>query len=335
MSDLRLSFACELYDRIQPLIDGAAKPEGIDLTYSRIPVADTFYRQLFYKEFDISEMSISFFLLAKSRVDFPYLAIPVFPHRRFFHTDLVYNTDSGIESPKDLAGKKIAIPEYGMTGPLWIRAILSHEFGVTPEKVEWWLERPMEKSIGAALGFRAPSNIKIHDIPTGENAASLISAGKIDAGFLLTEFMKSTMERASADSLNKSKVRRLFKDSKAEGKRYYQKTGYFPINHTIVVRKELLRDYPWIARNLYNAFVKSKTICYQRNKVMAELPHSFVWMDDLRAESREAFGEDPFPYGFKANSKILEAMTTFSFEQGLSPSKIDPREIFFHDTLDL
>ena len=335
MSDLKLSFACEKYDRVEPLIDGSAKPEGIDLTYSRIPVADTFYRQLFFNEFDVSEMSISFFLIAKSRIDFPYLAIPVFPHRRFFHTDLVCNVDSGIKSPEDLAGKKIAVPEYGMTGPLWIRGILSHEFGVTPDKLEWYLERPMEKSIGAALGFRAPENIKIHDIPSGENAASLISQGKIDAGFLLTEQMRSTMERASADSLNRSKVRRLFSDSKAEGKRYYKKTGFFPINHTIVVRKSLLHDHPWIARNLYNAFVKSKLICYQRNKTMAELPHSFVWVDDLRAEAREVFGDDPFPYGFKANSKILDAITTYSNEQGLSPRKIDPSELFFKDTLDL
>ncbi|MGH2639432.1 MAG: hypothetical protein ACRDF4_09160, partial [Rhabdochlamydiaceae bacterium] len=65
------------------------------------------------------------------------------------------------------------------------------------------------------------------------------------------------------------------------------------------------------------------------------LPHSFVWMDDLRAEAREVFGEDPFPYGFKANAKILDAITTYSNEQGLSTRKIDPKELFFQDTLDL
>jgi len=95
---------------------------------------------------DTAEMSLSFFLIAKSRIDFPYLAIPVFPHRRFFHTDLVCNIHSGIKSPEDLAGKKIAVPEYGMTGPLWIRGLLSNEFGVTPDKIDWYLERPSHVS---------------------------------------------------------------------------------------------------------------------------------------------------------------------------------------------
>lgn len=334
MTDLRLSFACERYDRVEAIANESVKPEGIDLVYSRSPVAETFYRQLKYHEFDVSEMSISFYLMAKARQNFPYLAIPIFPMRRFFHTELLCNVDSGIKRPEDIVGKRVGLPEYGMTLGLWVRGILLHEFGIPADKIEWYVERT-EKSIGAALGFRAPSNVKVQDVPPNESLVSMLSKGQVDVGFVYYEQMKSYMEKSTTAVLSTSKVKRLFPDRKAEAKRYFKKTGFFPINHVIIVRKELVDANPWIATNLFNAFVRSKQICFEINKKKTEMPHSFVWLEDLYDEINEVFGDDPFPYGFKANSKILDAMTTYSNEQGLTPRKLEPAELFFPNTIDL
>src|SRR5438132_7118435 len=125
-----MTLACWSYDRTRALLDGRVRPDGIDLTCLDLPVEETFFRMLRHREFDVAEMSLSSYVVSLFADDPPFVAIPVFPSRFFRHSCIYVNADSGIREPKDLTGKRVGNPEYQMTAPVWIRGILSDEFGV-------------------------------------------------------------------------------------------------------------------------------------------------------------------------------------------------------------
>ena len=155
MPRLTLSFISAFNERVDPLMNGAVKAEGIDIVPTYSHPSETFWRQLKFQEFDIAEMSMSSYLIARAR-GFDMVALPVFPSRRLFHTELSYHTDSGIKEPGDLVGKRLGVGEYQQTAALWTRGILEHEFGVSQFKVHWYMERTEELSHGGATGFTPP-----------------------------------------------------------------------------------------------------------------------------------------------------------------------------------
>src|SRR5438105_4793355 len=137
MSKLRLTFACGPYDRTLALRDGTVQPEGIDLNYIASQPPDIFWRMLQFKEFEISEMSLSNHATLVSAGEAPFVAIPVFPSRVFRHGYFFINTDKGIKEPSDLKGKRGGVPEYTMTAAVYMRGLLQHEYGVKPSDIEW------------------------------------------------------------------------------------------------------------------------------------------------------------------------------------------------------
>jgi hypothetical protein len=98
MSKLRLTFACGPYDRTLALRDGTISPEGIDLNYIASQPPDIFWRMLQFKEFEVSEMSLSNHASLVSTGEAPFVAIPVFPSRVFRHGYFFINTEKGIKS---------------------------------------------------------------------------------------------------------------------------------------------------------------------------------------------------------------------------------------------
>ena len=135
MSDLRLTLACWDYDRTRALADGSVKPDGIDLTYLALPVEETFFRMLRHREFDVAEMSLSSYCVQLARPDPAFIALPVFPSRFFRHSCIFVSARRGIREPGDLKGRVVGAPEYQMTAPVWIRGILSDDYGVKVEDV--------------------------------------------------------------------------------------------------------------------------------------------------------------------------------------------------------
>jgi 4,5-dihydroxyphthalate decarboxylase len=133
---LRLSLACWDYDRTRALADGRVQPDGIDLVYLNQPVEETFFRMMKFREFDASEMSLSSYVASLGRSEPPFIAIPAFPSRYFRHSCIFVSAKSGIKRPEELNGKRIGVPEYQMTAPVWIRGILSDDYGVKVTDVE-------------------------------------------------------------------------------------------------------------------------------------------------------------------------------------------------------
>jgi 4,5-dihydroxyphthalate decarboxylase len=282
-------------------------------------------------------MSISSYLIAKSR-GMDMIAIPVFPARRFMHAQLSYHVDSGVREAKDLAGKRIGVGEYQQTASLWTRGILEHDFGVSQFKVEWYMERSEELSHGGATGFTPPKGISFHRIPSDKSLATMLVNNEIDAASVHRAFQKGTniIDRSThlrGREGDWSKVKPLFPDRMAEGKRFFDKHGYIPANHAYAIRGDIYRQYPWLAFNLYKAFIASKE--WFRDRLSESIPTALIFGPEYLKKTREIFGDDPFPYGIKANRKMLETMIDYSYEQGLIPQKFKIEELFAPSTLEL
>jgi 4,5-dihydroxyphthalate decarboxylase len=331
MGRLQLSLIMGSNDRSQPVLDGSISPDAIDLTSTVAHPSEIFWRQLHFKEFDVSEMSLSSLLMAMAQGNTDWVGLPIFTSRRFFHVGTWVRADTGIEKPADLKGKRVGVPEYQQTAALWSRGVLKHEFGVEPSDLEWWMERTEERSHGGATGFQPPAGVKFHRIPGDDSIGAMLSDGRLDATLLyLTD--NNLVDRSRIRLEGNPAFRRLFPDPAAEGRRYYQKTGLFPINHGMVVRRSIYEQHPWVALNIFNAFRLAKERVAARGR---ELVATHFELGLLGPEAKQALSVDPYPYGVKSNRKVLETVADYSFEQGLTPRRMQLEEIFAASTLDL
>src|SRR5829696_728861 len=244
MAALQLSLIMATNERSAPVLNGTIRPDGIDLVTTTAHPGEIFWRQLHHAEFDLSEMSLSSLWMLTARGDSPWVGLPIFTVREFFHTGILVRADAGIERPEDLKGKRVGLPEYQQTAALWSRGVLEHEFGVTPADIEWYMERSEEGSHGGATGFQPPPGVRFQRIPPDKSIASMLLAGELDAAVRYIA-VRNIVDRSGVDLVNNPRVRTLFRDPVAEGARYYQKTGIFPINHGMVVRRSLLERHPW------------------------------------------------------------------------------------------
>ncbi len=319
MANLRLSLACGPYDRTQAIIDGNIRPEGIDLNYVPLQPAEIFWRQLQFNEFEACEMSLSNYVMLLSRPNPPCIAIPVFPSRVFRHGYFFINTDKGIKGPEDLVGKRGGVPEYSMTAAVYMRGLLQHEYGVTPDQVEWLQGR--EDRIELTL----PDNVTVEQAPKGTELGDLLERGEID--FLMTANNPLSFRRGSP------KVVRLFPNYVELEKDHYKRTGIYPIMHTVVIRREIYDRDPWVALSLYKAFCAAKDRCYGMLKEAGSPKVSVAWMQAMIEEEQEIFGPDWYAYGLEANRPTIEALLQYEFEHGLTDRRLQPEELFAPSTL--
>jgi len=334
MPDLSLTLAMADYDRTAALRDGSVKPAGINLTYIVSPPSETFWRMLKFDEFDVAEMSLSSFLIARGQGR-AWTAIPVFPFRACFHTYVFVRAGSTIRQPSDLAGARFGLPEYQMTAAVWVRGVLQHDFGVPPSAMHWIVERSPAMSHGGQTGFTPPEGVSIERAPEGETLLALLERGEIDA-VMPSPYgsMTSRLNKTYVGDLSRSPhARLLFEDPMAESVRSFRAHGFSHVNHTVVVQNRVLDEHPWVALNLFNAFANAKQQCYGRidyllrSSVMA----AFAVLD----AQRRIFGDDPFPYGLAANRKALDTLAAFSFEQGLIKERARIDDLFAPTTRDV
>ena len=336
MPKLTLGFISAFNERVEPLMNGTVKAEGIELIPTYSHPAETFWRQLKFGEFEVAEMSMSSFLIAKSQ-SADMVALPVFPSRRLFQTELSYNSDSGISKPEDLAGKKLGVAEYQQTAALWIRGILEHDFGVSQYKIHWYMERSEEMSHGGATGFKPPAGISFNRIAANKSLVSTLLENELAVAHVASPFVlqANTLDRSSriVGKNDWSKIRPLFPDRMIEGERFFKKHGFLPVNHTYIIRGDVYRKYPWVAFNLYSGFVKAKALA--REKLLEAIPSALFFGAEYMTKTRQLIGDDPFPYGIKGNQAMLDTITSYSHEQGLTPRQMRPEELFAEQTLSL
>ena len=324
MSKLNMTLACWNYDRTRAIQDGSVKPDGIDINYLDLPVEETFFRMARHQEFDASEMSLSSYTVSLHREKPPFIAIPVFPSRFFRHSCIYVNAKSGIREPKDLIGKKIGVPEFQMTAPVWIRGILSDHYGVPVDSVHYYTGGEEEPGRPEKMKLDLPSHIKVTPIGPEQTLAQMLRDGEIDA-------FHTARKPSTYDGVN---VKRLFEDYRPVELDYYRKTKIFPMMHTIAIRRELYEANRWVAQSLLKAFVEAKRRTYEDLKETAALKSMVPWLVADFEEAQRERGADYWSYGLEPNYTQLETFLRYHFECGLSKRLLKPEELFAPETLE-
>ena len=326
MSKLRLTLACWNYDRTRALLDARVRPDGIDLNCLTLPVEETFFRMLRHREFDAAEMSLSSYVLSLFQSDRPFIAIPVFPSRFFRHSCIYVHAASGIGEPKDLVGKRIGMPEYQMTAPVWIRGILSDEYGVPVTSVTYVTGGQEDPGRLEKLPLDLPPDIRVERIGPAETLSAMLARGDIDA--LYTARMPSSFRSGHGA------VKRLFEDFPTVERDYFRRTGIFPIMHTVVIRRDVYERDRWVAQSLCKAFYAAQQATYEDLSQTAALTTMLPWLTAHVEETRREMGDDFWPYGLERNRRALTTFLRYSQEQGLAKQRLEPEQLFAPETLE-
>lgn len=333
---LHLTFATSRNPRVAGVLDSLCEPQGVDLTPCELQAPDIFWRQLRFAEFDISEMSLSSLLMLLDRGDDTWVALPVFPDRRFFHTFAMVRTDAGIEEVADLKGRKVGVPDYQQTAALWTRHALLAFYGVEAADMQWFMERTPKLSHAGGVGFGGAEGVSMEYIPESESIGSRLSDGTLDAAIvyepaLLFNDEPTTVDRSPV-TLPPSVATWMFPDRVAETTRRFDEVGFIPANHCIVVRRALVEQHPWLALNIYEAFKESKKRYEEMLVASLTLHHSLGYAGFI---SEGEIVTDLYPYGVTENKVMLETLTAESHRQGLTSQPVALEQIFAAATLQL
>jgi 4,5-dihydroxyphthalate decarboxylase len=310
MTDLVLRTAVGSYGHTTPLKDGTIVSTMFGMEHIEVsPVVSIFRRMVRGLEFDVAEMALSTYMCARAHGK-PFTGIPVFLTRAFYHGGLVYNTRSGITSPKDLEGRKVGLRSYTLTPGVWTRGILQTEYGVDLEAVTWVLSGDEH-----VAEFVAPPNVV--SSPNNDLGEMLLS-GEIDAAI-------------GAGPVDSPDVQPLFSEPDTADAAWHQKTGIYPISHMVVVKNARLEANPGLEQEVFEVFKTAKTHyieCLHSGDHPSQADRALLKM-------AEVVGDDPIPYGFESSRKTLETFVRFNVEQGVIPEKVDPEELFPASTLTL
>src|SRR5437762_11564715 len=328
--NLQLTLACWDYDRTRAILENRVRFDGIDLTYLNLVVEETFFRQMRHHEFDVSEMSFSSYLISKFQDPAPFIAIPIFPSRSFRHSGIYVNTNAGIRKPADLIGKRIGCAEYQLTANVWIRGILNDEYGVTPSSFTTFIGGLEEAGRVEKAALSLPPQIKVERIGPDGNLAGMLETGEIDA--LFSPRAPSTFVKEHGN--RQGNVRRLFEDTHAAEREYYERTKIFPIMHVVAIRREVYERHRWVAQSLCKGFVEAQRMAYQDLHETAALKVMLPWLVQHVAETEALMGRDFWAYGYAPNVEAINRLLRYHHEQGLSPRQLTAEEIFAPETLE-
>src|SRR5499433_2795060 len=284
-----LKTAIATYPHTKSLKDGTVSVPGIQFEHIEVsPIIGAFRRMCRALEFDVSEMAITTYLTAKA-YNKPFTALPVFVVRQFHHSSIVYNVKSGVQSPKDLEGKKVGVRAYTVTTGVWARGILAAEYGVDLDKITCVVvdEEHVQE-------YRKPANVMERP---GANLAEMLVQGELAAAI-------------GVGKVDSPDVRPLIPDASAAEAVWYRKTGIYPINHTVVVKNAVLQSDPSLAPRLFAGFEAAKAQFLKELSSGADLPVDV----QVLAKRRSIVGDDPLPNGLARNRKALEAIVRFAHE---------------------
>jgi 4,5-dihydroxyphthalate decarboxylase len=324
-----VSLACWDHDRMQALLDGTVTIPGVDLTTHVLPTSKLFPFALNEARFDITELSLSSYLLQLSRGDCAYTAVPAFIARSFRHNGFYCRSGVGIKSLADFRGRAVGVPEYQMTAALWMRGIMADDFGVAATDVRWRTGALDTGVRRERLALAPPPGLVIEPVSDGQTLQDLLLAGEID-GLLAPNPPKAFLD-------GDTRIERVFPDFERAERDYHARTGFFPIMHIVAVRKSLAEKHPELPRRLYEALVQSRDIAMARLRdvwLASANRLSLPWLNATMENTRSAMGDAYWPYGFAGARDELAAACRYSVDQHLAVRAVSPEELFHPSLLD-
>jgi 4,5-dihydroxyphthalate decarboxylase len=320
-SVVHLKTVLRRFNHTADLRDGKIPVDGVKLDFLDVQPAIASYRRMVRDvEFDMCELAPTTYYIARA-YRAPFKALPIFLTRQFHHEGVVVRADSGIHTPKDLEGKKVGVRAYSVTTGVWTRGILTNEYGVDSSKVTWVVDD--EEHVRQ---LQLPANV-VH-VPPGKSLATMMASGEIQAGFTANAGIGREGPPQpgweAKDPPQTAAYGELWKDGRALGIEWYRRTGTYPFHGVIVLKDEILAAHPWIAKAIYDAFCEAKA----------------RWLPRLRSGDADTeddrkyrdliplLGDDPLPYGIKANLPSIEALITYAVQQKLMPRRLSVEELF-------
>src|SRR6202163_1300976 len=327
MADVPITIACGNYDRTQAIKDGVVKVEGCATTYLPLYPEEIFFRAFRYQEFDVSELSFSSYIRTVANGTSAYTGIPAFVSRIFRHSGIYIRRDAGIRTPADLRGKRIGLPEYQITAVVWMRGMMEHEYGVSPKEIHWRSGGQEEAGRGERTPLAPIAGLDLQPIDESKTLVGMLRDGELDALFTA---------RAPSSFLNgEPHIARLFPDTREAEQAYFKKTGLFPIMHLVGIRKALVEQYPWLPTSLYKASCEAKALAMADLRDVNALMVTLPWLEAETAETMAVMGQDFWKYGIAENMPEIEALTQYSYEQGLIERKVKVEELFARSTFEI
>ena len=330
-NDLFISFAGYDYDRVSAIRDGKVSIDGADVNFEVSNIyslnGSAFGPE---KKYDVSEIGLIPFITRYINYDFrDYTLLPIFISRSFRHRNIYVHSESGIEKPEDLKGKRVGTPGYTSSSNTWIRGFLKDEYGVNADDFTW-IEANKSSDGGAQKTgetYYFDDNFPLEKGPEGLDESDLLLSGQCDA--LITAISpKAFLE-------NNPQIRQLFPNSKEAEVDYFKKTGIFPIMHVIAIKNEVLEENPWLAKAVFDMYSEAKDIAYKNLETTTVVRTSLPWAKDEYEFTRDVMGENYWKYGIEANRKELEAIMRYVYEQGLVKRQISFEELFASSSFNL
>ncbi len=316
---VRVSIATTDYDHFRDFRTGMVRAEGIEPVWSLLGHHEVFARFTANREWDVAELSFAKFMAQVTREDSDIIALPVACSRVFRFGSFYVHRDSAIEAPEDLKGKRVGSPEWAHTCAVWMRGWLSDEHGVGLGDVQWVQAGANEAGRREKVELELPESISLERI-YDRSLSEMIAVGDIDCAIIArppNSFLDGHPD-----------VRRLFPDFVPMERESYRDTGVWPIMHIIAMRRPVLDEHPWVARNLFNAFEASKANSLQRLRDPAVSRYPLPWLAAYTKQMMELFDGDPFPFGIEPNRPTLEAFLRYTAEQGIAKRHVTPEDIF-------
>jgi 4,5-dihydroxyphthalate decarboxylase len=319
MAGIPISLTCADYARVMPLATGEVKPDGIDLTLvlgsggSWETRAEMLRRALDDPSVHGGEASMAGHLRRIDSGDRSFVGLPVFPLRNFTARDLYVRKDGPVRTPADLVGKRIGMYDWVASGSIWYRHFLRF-IQVPPESLEWW--------IGDIDAPRAPTHL--HTLPEGVrrpreggSLSEMLIAGELEA-------LYSPPRPQHYDPIT-GPIIRLFADIRSIERDYFRRTGCFPPQHLLILRREVWEREKWIARSLTDAFIRCND---QFTRAQRLFPYVSPWLDVELEETEAVMGADFHPYGFEKNRAAMDIFCRQAHELGIVSRLITAAEYF-------
>jgi 4,5-dihydroxyphthalate decarboxylase len=319
MAQLQLTIATTDYDHFRDFRFGLVKAEGIELNWLNLGHHECFARFTANREFDLSELSFAKFATQVTRPQSDIIGLPVVCSRLFRFSSFYVNRKSRIKTARDLAGKKVGSPEWAHSAAVYMRGWMHNDMGVKLADVHWFQAGTNAPGREEKVELKLPRGVKLTRVPN-KSLSDMLAAGEIDCAIIARPpqcFLDGHPD-----------VERLFPNHHEMEEEYYERTRVWPIMHIIAMQKKILDQHPWVARNLYNAFLESKRRSIERLLDPAVSRYPLAWLPTYARSMRDMFGGDPFPYGIEENRPTWEQMALYTHQQGIAHRQFTPEEIF-------